>query len=73
MCGRRQPRGVIAIKVPVMVAIKVSTPPACANARASHTVSVRPGLITPARNANRSPFAGASGSGRFVNGELLFG
>ena len=60
VCGRRQPRGVIAISVPVMVAIRVSTPSFSANARASHTVSVRPGLTTPARNANRSPFAGAS-------------
>ena len=35
-----------AISVPVMVAIRFSAPSCSANARASHTVSVRPGLTT---------------------------
>src|SRR5579872_249253 len=53
-----------AISVPVIVATSRSSPPlSMANARASQTVSVFPALTTLARNANRSPLAGAT---RFV-------
>src|SRR4051794_5439389 len=54
------PRRGSAVKVPVMIAIRFSAPSCCAKACASHTVNVRPGLTTRARNTNRSPFAGAS-------------
>jgi hypothetical protein len=53
-------RGINAISVPVMVAIRFSTPSASAKARASRTIMVRPGLTTCARKTKRSPFAGAS-------------
>src|SRR6266481_1707484 len=40
----RYARGTNAIIVPVMVAIRISEPPACAKARASHTVKCAAGL-----------------------------
>jgi len=41
VCGFAGSRRVKAISVPIMVAIRLSAPSACANARAAHTVSVR--------------------------------